>query len=247
MRKILGKLLFIISSVFLLFFNALIWLTDTVVSFVKGIAKIVIVFLTRGGCLLLLIAFVVVIIQPTVLLFLLFLTLFPILGSIILYYLRYIRYSVTEYLFDRADYFSNGVYYKFDTFAEYRQDFKNKEQERKRREQQRRFAEHQRAWEERFNQWYGYQRTYSNSSYGGQYSTNPSGDFKQRYEKSCDVLGVDYTADKSQIKAAYRKKARQYHPDLNKSENAAEMFKKISSAYEFLNDENIEKYKRYFS
>ncbi|WP_353894473.1 DnaJ domain-containing protein [Proteinivorax hydrogeniformans] len=250
MRKILGKILFVISSAILLVFNALIWLIDTAVNFVKSIAKMVIVFLTRGGCLLFIVFGALAITYPSLLLFILFLALFPIIGGITLSYLQYIRYSVTEYLFDRAEYLSNGVYYKFKTFAEYRQDYKNKQREKRRKEQERRFAEQQKAWEERFNQWYGYQRTYTNG-YGGQNSyggyASPSTDFKQKYEKSCDVLGVDYNADKSQIKAAYRRKARQYHPDLNQTENAAEKFKEISSANEFLSEDNIERYKKYFA
>ena len=46
-----------------------------------------------------------------------------------------------------------------------------------------------------------------------------------------------------EIKLAYRKKAKKYHPDLNKSPDATEMFQRINEAYEFLSDENIERYK----
>lgn len=54
-----------------------------------------------------------------------------------------------------------------------------------------------------------------------------------------EVLGVDREADTSQIKKAYRRLARQYHPDLNKeeSEAASEKFKEVSEAYEVLADE----------
>eukprot|EP00271_Cylindrocystis_brebissonii_P001947 TRINITY_DN1229_c1_g2_i2.p1 TRINITY_DN1229_c1_g2~~TRINITY_DN1229_c1_g2_i2.p1 ORF type:complete len:579 (+),score=96.51 TRINITY_DN1229_c1_g2_i2:216-1952(+) len=51
------------------------------------------------------------------------------------------------------------------------------------------------------------------------------------------TLGVDKAATKEQIKAAYRKLARQYHPDVNKTAGAEEKFKEISSAYEVLSDE----------
>ena len=37
--------------------------------------------------------------------------------------------------------------------------------------------------------------------------------------------------------------AKLYHPDLNKAEDAAEKFKQINNAYEFLSDENIARYK----
>jgi molecular chaperone DnaJ len=53
-----------------------------------------------------------------------------------------------------------------------------------------------------------------------------------------DILGVSKDASQEEIKTAYRKLARQYHPDLNPGdEAAAEKFKEISQAYEVLGDE----------
>ena len=58
------------------------------------------------------------------------------------------------------------------------------------------------------------------------------------------ILGVDKTASQSEIKAAYRKQAKKYHPDHNKGETGAEeQFKKISEAYAVLSDP--EKRKKY--
>lgn len=51
-----------------------------------------------------------------------------------------------------------------------------------------------------------------------------------------EVLGVPRDADENAIKGAYRKLARQYHPDVNKSEDAEERFKEINEAYEILSD-----------
>ncbi|KAH9620416.1 hypothetical protein KSS87_008552 [Heliosperma pusillum] len=51
------------------------------------------------------------------------------------------------------------------------------------------------------------------------------------------VLGVSETAAKSDIKSAYRKLARTYHPDVNKEPGAEQKFKEISNAYEILSDD----------
>ncbi|CAM9252101.1 unnamed protein product [Ectocarpus sp. 12 AP-2014] len=52
-----------------------------------------------------------------------------------------------------------------------------------------------------------------------------------------EVLGVDRGADKSQLKSAFRKLAREYHPDVNDSPGASEKFNEISTAYSVLNDD----------
>lgn len=56
------------------------------------------------------------------------------------------------------------------------------------------------------------------------------------------ILGVDKKASQDDIKKAYRKLARQYHPDLNPGdEKAAEKFKEINEANEVLSDEKKRK------
>lgn len=52
-----------------------------------------------------------------------------------------------------------------------------------------------------------------------------------------EVLGVPKTSSDSEIKTAYRKLARQHHPDVDKSPGAAEKFKEISEAYQVLSDQ----------
>lgn len=53
-----------------------------------------------------------------------------------------------------------------------------------------------------------------------------------------EVLGVSKTATQDELKKAYRKLARKYHPDLNKdNEEAAEKFKECNEAYSVLSDE----------
>lgn len=52
-----------------------------------------------------------------------------------------------------------------------------------------------------------------------------------------DVLGVSRAATPDELKKAYRKLARQYHPDVSDDPNANERFKEISEAYEVLSDD----------
>ena len=52
-----------------------------------------------------------------------------------------------------------------------------------------------------------------------------------------EALGVGRNATAQEIKKAYRKKARQYHPDVNKDPGAEDMFKEFSEAYEVLSDD----------
>lgn len=56
-----------------------------------------------------------------------------------------------------------------------------------------------------------------------------------------DVLGVDKSASDAEIKSAFRKLAKKYHPDLNKEPDAAEKFKEVQEAYEVLSDEQKRK------
>jgi len=56
-----------------------------------------------------------------------------------------------------------------------------------------------------------------------------------------EVLGVPRSATQEQIREAHRKLAKRYHPDLNKSPEAAERFKETQEAYDLLSDEQKRK------
>lgn len=58
-----------------------------------------------------------------------------------------------------------------------------------------------------------------------------------RYKDYYEILGVSRTATEQEIKSAYRKLARKFHPDVNKNDpKATEKFKDINEAYEVLSD-----------
>lgn len=58
------------------------------------------------------------------------------------------------------------------------------------------------------------------------------------YKDYYKILGVERDATEAKIKSAYRKLARQYHPDVNKSPDAVNKFKDINEAYEVLSDKD---------
>lgn len=65
------------------------------------------------------------------------------------------------------------------------------------------------------------------------------------YKDYYDILGVKRDSTDAEIKSAYRKLARKYHPDVNKTKEAESKFKDINEAYEVLGDK--QKRQRYDS
>ena len=52
-----------------------------------------------------------------------------------------------------------------------------------------------------------------------------------------EVLGISKSASKDEIKKAYRKLSKKYHPDINKEPDADDKFKEVTEAYEVLSDD----------
>lgn len=257
-KKILGKIIYVLTYFISKLLDIAINIMDFFVDLLSRIARGFIALIGAGGCLLLFILFgplgIFFLLNPYVILIIIFFFVLPMLGTQFISFLKYIKYMVTEYFYDLANNLMYGTPRTYTRFSEYGNKYRRQEEARRRKEERERWERQQREWEESFRQWYEYQkqqRSYgSYNDYRGQYNrtgsyqyTSPLDEFKKKYEESCDILGVPYNADKYQIKLAYRKKAKEYHPDLNKSPNATEMFQKINNAYEFLNDKNIERYK----
>jgi curved DNA-binding protein len=59
-----------------------------------------------------------------------------------------------------------------------------------------------------------------------------------KYQDYYEILGAPRSADKSEIKKAYRKLARKYHPDVNQDGGNEDKFKQVNEAYEVLKDDD---------
>jgi DnaJ-class molecular chaperone len=62
--------------------------------------------------------------------------------------------------------------------------------------------------------------------------------FQDRHINYYDVLGVKRHADIKEVKVAYFKMAKRFHPDFNKTLDSKQMFELVAEAYEVLSDED---------
>ncbi len=268
MNKILGHMYKFVGILIDYILRAVIFVVNALVSVFKSFREMLGLILSMGGCLFIMLLFnpfvLYSILRNPLLMTLIMLSIVvPFIGKIAVSYLKYIHYIGTEYFFDKSDFYLLGRRASFEKMEDYGRKYReNLERERIRREEQRRKAQEE-EFRRRFEDFGGF-HTYTfddfdnfeeffrdagygnyQRDYGGNYqNTGGSMSFKAQYEKSCNILGVDYNADKYEIKLAYKKMAKLYHPDINKEPGATEKFQEINNAYDFLSDENIERYKK---
>lgn len=248
-QKLYGSILGVLGKILSAILGVIMSIMEASAVFLGNVTRLVLG--NAGGCLLLLfmapMLWIILLNPTTIALFFIFIV-YPFLARRLVSKIEYLKYITTEYLFDKSNYYVNGVRPRFENFEGYKNQYKRIEADRKRREEERARAEEEKKWEERFRQYQEYSRR---QQWGGQgqgqggYNpyVDPSSGFKKEYEENCDILGVGYKANKEEIKIAYRKLAKKYHPDLNQDPGAEDMFKKVNNAYEFLSDGNIDRYR----
>ncbi|MDY3006412.1 J domain-containing protein [Anaerococcus porci] len=250
MKIIFGKFIHSIACALNSIFNLLINILNAIVMIFEGLGQVLMLI----GCSVIFIFPIFFIALPSELVFLILLiAVVPFLGKSFISLLRYGNYTLIEWMYDKADSLITGDKKGFDNISDYAKKYRmEKERERRRKaeeERQRQQEEFNKRFEEFFKGFSftgydsneGYSGYRNNNGYKGAF-VNDLG-FKEKYENYCSILGVNPNADQYEIKLAYRKLAKKYHPDVSDDPNATEKFQKINEAYNFLSQENIKKYK----
>ena len=261
-NQLSGKMIYAIAKILSAIMEGAIQLIETSVLLIRSMFKMLAVLISMGGCLFFFLIGSIgirILSNPAAMLTLIIMIVYPVIGIRLVAYLTYLKYVTTEYLFNLANHLMNENKYSYQSFNAYKTAYRKAEEERI-REEQRRYYEQQREWNERFSQWHQYSSQRGRggfyANYGGQGSysgndgnhdrqgrfANPMVEFKNKYKKSCEILGVPEDSDKYKVKLAYRRKAKEHHPDVNNNPDATKKFQEINDAYEFLNEDNIRRY-----
>lgn len=254
MAKIFGKLLHYLARGLSSVFNLLINLMNAIVMTFEGIRQLFVAVFIFGCSAFFFFPFLLIALPMEIWILLFVIIIIPILGPKFISFIRYANYTLTEWLFDKSESLITGKKVGYDSIY----DYSNKYKEDAEKERIRKAKEEARAREEemnrRFEEFFGgfsfgnFQDANWQNSYGQNSYSNMAYDvgFKEKFEKACDTLGLDYNTDIYQVKLNYRKLAKKYHPDINKEEGAKEKFQEINDAYAFLTEENINRYNKSF-
>jgi hypothetical protein len=237
--RVLGTIIYGVTKAYSFLLRGFVSLLETGILMVKSFLRGCALLISMGGCLAIVLLVGPVgrwlITHPGSLLILIAILAFPLLGALSVTYLNYFETVSTQYLYNLVHHLKDPSGVPYHPFKHYRDAYRQAEEAEARRKQQRR-EQQRRAWEEQFRNWHNQDHR--------QTASNPYINFKQKYQECCEALGLPVTTDPSKIKLAYRRKAKMYHPDINKDANATQQFQAIQDAYEFLNEDNIQRYKR---
>lgn len=253
MKKFFGKFLIGLSNILNKVFSFLINGLSFIVNLLSGISVLLIflgVLLLFVGGIFIPIIIISLIINPIFWIIIFIFFVLPALGKKFISLLRYSNYTLCEYLSNYGNYLvgNNDTRSSFRDFSE-KYERMQEEAERKAREERQRMERE--AWEARFKEWnayfnqgQGYSYGYGNYNQSGTNFADPYVDFKNKFEQSCRELEIEnYDVDYYEVKLQYRKLAKKYHPDLNRQEDTTAKFQSINSAFEFLTEENIKRYR----
>ena len=260
MKSILGNFYKGVGKFFEILTDGIIYLLNLIVTLIDNVKKLLGIF-SMFFIILLFNPFLLyaLLSDSRVMSLLVILFIVPLLGRGLINYLKYLQFMLTEFFYDRADYYLLGKDSR-GSLGDYGKEYTRRKWEQEKRESEERARQQQRMWEEMFRQYYeqmgrggyttyGRGTTHERGPYGDPFGNqgnvyNPTGDFIKKYEESCRILGLHPTTDKYEIKLAYRKLAKQYHPDVNKAPDATEKFQELNEANEFLSDSNIQRYEQ---
>lgn len=253
--KFFGKILHGLATGLGTFFNVLINIMNVIVVTFEGIRQLLFMIFIFG-CSTIIIFPIIPLLLPKEVMYFIFAVIFiPILGPKFISFLRYINYTLTEWMYDRADSMITGQKVGYESISDYSDKYIYEREQMYRRQKEEEARRQQEEMNRRFEEFvrnfsgytdsrsYGGANNYGQSQYTGFNNVNDLG-FKEKYEDACKVLGLGVDTDIYEVKLNYRKLAKKYHPDINKDPDATTMFTKVNDAYEFLTEENIKRYKQ---
>lgn len=261
LKKGFGKFLYKLGRLIDVVLGFIIDLLDTILGVMRSIGRVIIMavmalfFMT---VMFLFIGVVGILLLPTIVKLGFIFVVIPFILDILNRALKILKFGLTEYLYDKSNYLIDGESMRFSSFIEYFKEYIRNEEEKKRRAEEERIRQEEARRKAYYEEQERRQREFFESMFGGGFSGgfnqgsyenygNFSGvtdlGFREKFEKACDTLGISYNTTKEEVRKAFRQMAKKYHPDINKSEDATEVFQRINEANEFLTEENINRYK----